>query len=297
MNNPLPESFCSALQTLEKYPPAPALQPARIEAFLQIGRFLEESIRPGAPLDLVLNPHPLWGMIARRLDTALSEEENNRNPSGGWQLRQMYNSGVLLRKQGITVGIDLLPVLRTYGWPDTHNLTQRTAALLDMLLITHRHPDHYDRALVQACLALGKPVCMPEDLCTEWTKTPNLHPFRHETTVKLCSLQITGRRALHVWRETADELPLIYYEINDPDGHTLLFAGDADYTKDFTCTTGRTIDTLFLPWRNPNNRFEDGSPVQTGTTADALQIAILPRVADAFRKILQRRAAELLSQP
>ncbi|MDD4735570.1 MAG: MBL fold metallo-hydrolase [Kiritimatiellae bacterium] len=267
-----PASFCKQLAILEQHPPEWKWQAERIEAFLALGHLLETSVRPGCPLDLAQNPNALWETIYLRLKAALLDVEHAAPAQGEWHLWQMYNAGVILKNRDVTVGVDLVPVLRTYGWPDHDDLTRHTATLIDFLLITHHHADHYDRALVRACLELGKPVCIPEDIQSNWERNPNLHVFRDATTLTLCDLEITGRRATHVWRETPEELPLIYYEITDADGHTMLFAGDADYTKDFNCTPGKSIDALFLPWRNPNASFEEGSSVQTGHTTDALKI-------------------------
>ena len=269
-----PSHFRKLMTMLDACPPSWAWNEERAQLFLELGRYFEEAIRPGMPCDLALNPNPLWGAIYHRLKRALVAVDALALLPGEWMLWQMYNSGVILKSRDVVAGMDIVPVLRTYGWQDPEELTRYTAGLLDFLLITHHHPDHYDRALVRACLALGKPVCVPEDIRKDWEADPNLYVFQDGTTITLCDLEITGRRGVHVWRETAEELPLIYYELTDCAGHTVLFAGDADYTRSFTCTPGQTVDALFLPWRNPNARFEEGRPEQTGVTEDALRMVI-----------------------
>ena len=266
--------FNHLMTELEAVPPSWPWQEKRVQTFQKIGRFLEETIHAGQCFDLTLNPNPLWDAIYLRLTQAVLDLDAPAAKDGEWHLLQMYNAGLLITDGDVMFGVDVVPVLRTYGWPDPADLTRKIAERMDFLLITHHHPDHYDRALVRACLALGKPVCLPEDLRSEWESDPNLIFLRDGHSLNLCDMEITGRRCIHVWRKTAEELALIYYELTDRAGRTLFFAGDADYTQSFFASPGKSVDALFLPWRNPNARYEDGHPEQTGVIEEALRIAI-----------------------
>ena len=263
-----------AVSVLARNPPGFRMCPARDAALLNIGRFLERQTRAGQPLDLKKTSAPLWPFILRRLETAMDEAERADLAHDAVTAWQMYNSGVVVKTGDIIIGLDVIPMPRFFGWEEPEGLTLRTAELLDVLLITHRHEDHYDKALVRACLDLGKPVLMPASLAADWGHHIALHGVEHGANMELLDLQITCRQGFHVWRATMDELPLIYYEITTPAGYTFIFSGDLDYTKVFEKTAGRDIDLLFIPWRNPNERYENGRPEQIGSTLDAVKIAV-----------------------
>jgi L-ascorbate metabolism protein UlaG (beta-lactamase superfamily) len=269
------ERLTHSLAALDASPPSFDANPTRREAFLEIGRFLEASVRAGQAFDLrTHNPNPVWLAIEPRLARALrsaDESDLARNEVVAWQ---MYNDGVIVRTDEIAIGLDVIPMPRFFGWPDPPGLTERTAELLDLLVITHAHEDHYDRALVRACLHMGKPVLMPEPMAVDWGHDSNLHAVSHGWKLEIDDLQITGRVGCHVWRDTPEELPLVYYEIRCQEGYAFIFGGDVDYTKEFEKTRGRAIDLLFLPWRNPNPAYEEGRPEQVGSTFDAVQIAL-----------------------
>jgi L-ascorbate metabolism protein UlaG (beta-lactamase superfamily) len=267
------ETFTKAIKAIDGAQPTFGHQPQRTDAFLEMGAFFEQGIRPDQPFDLAQNPNPVWQQIEQRLLTALDgiEQASSQDPPTLWQ---MYNSGVIVRCGKTVFGMDVIPMLRSYGWPEPDGLTQRIAGLLDFLLITHRHPDHFDAPLVKACLALGKPVLMPASLASQQKPPISLHSMEDGSEMTLHGVHLIGRSAFHVWRDTIEELALTYYEITLPNGYRMLFSGDADYTKVFSKTPNRKIDLLFLPWRNPNAAYEDGDPAQTGTTLDAVTIAI-----------------------
>ncbi|OQW95554.1 MAG: hypothetical protein BWK77_07230 [Verrucomicrobia bacterium A1] len=269
------EKLKHSLAALDSNPPSFAANPKRHKMFLDIGQFLEASVRAGQALDLrAQNPNPVWQAIEPRLARALESADETdlaRNEVAAWQ---MYNDGVIVRTDEIAIGLDVIPMPRFFGWPEPPKLTERIAELLDLLVITHAHEDHYDRALVRACLRMGKPVLMPEPMAGEWGQDANLHPVSHGWELEIDDLHITGRAGCHVWRDTPEELPLVYYEIRCQEGYTFVFGGDVDYTKTFEKTRGRAIDLLFLPWRNPNAAYEEGRPEQTGTTFDAVRIAL-----------------------
>jgi len=280
----------ACFEGLAAYPPDWTVCAEREAIFLEIGTFLENNIRPSASFDLEQNPNPVWELIYQRLEKAVSDAETYCPRSGESMLWQMYNSGVIIKNERTVMGMDLLPVLRSYGWSDPLSLTDRMAGLIDFLLITHRHGDHYDRQLVRACLEKGKTVCMPGNLATEWRGHSHVKAVHDETTFFLHEVKITARRAYHVWRDQQQELPLIYYEVTDHNNRTFLFPGDADYTKTFRKTPGKKIDLLFLPWRSPNRNYETGHQSQIGVPSDAVNIAIR-RIEPA--QILLEHYAEL----
>ncbi|MBN1270599.1 MAG: MBL fold metallo-hydrolase [Kiritimatiellae bacterium] len=265
--------FTEATETLDRRRPDFGPSVEREQALLRIGAFLETSVRRGQPYDLETQPNPVWKIIEERLTRAMGEIEVPQR-AGGVELWQMYNAGVIIRNSGVTVGLDVIPMPRMFGWPEPPGWTARLARLMDILLITHDHDDHCDPALVNACLALGKPVCMPAALAAAWGSQPNVRGVADGWSLELGGMSVLGRTGIHVWRETPEEKPSVYYEVTLPGGYALVFAGDVDYTKRFEKSAGKRIDLLFLPWRAPNPLYEEGRPEQVGTPLDAAQIAV-----------------------
>lgn len=286
--------FVDALRILDRHPPAFAPSAARRDALLRIGAFLERSTRPAQAYDLKAAPpgavHPVWREIEARLARAIAGADAADLGRGQVSAWQMYNDGVVLRTGSVVIGLDVVPMPRCFGWPETPGLTEGLAGFLDLLLITHEHGDHYDRALVGACLRLGKPVLLPRHLARDWGTDPNLFPVGEGFELEIDDLHIRARRACHVWREDSDEMPLAVYEVACQEGFTFLFTGDADYTKDLAKSPGRKLDLLFVPWRAPNERYEDGRPEQVGSIFDALSAA-LRRLEP--RALLYEHCAEL----
>ncbi|MBU1694018.1 MAG: MBL fold metallo-hydrolase [Verrucomicrobia bacterium] len=265
--------FLATLMVLDSTPPIFSDSPARRDAFLRLGEFFEQSTRASAIFDLKTWPNPVWNEIETRLSRALDaiEAEPADAPATAWQL---YNDGVVLTVDGLAIGLDIFPMPRRFGWAQPVGPTDRLASLLDVLFITHRHPDHYDKDLVQACLERGKPVVLPASLAADWADFKTVIPADDGQTFQVAGLEVTARRGFHVWRATMDEVPLVYYEAVCPGGFTFLFIGDLDYSKRLEKTPGREIDLFLIPWRHPNENHEPGHVAQTGVTFDAVQSAL-----------------------
>jgi len=268
----------SALNILSDRPPTFAADDFRTEAFLKIDKFLEASVRKGSPHDLKRSHCALANIVGTRLHAVTADIECAITKTDSVHIWQLYNSGVVVQIAGMTLGFDVVPFPRFFGWPEPHNITTRLASCIDALFITHAHADHFDEKFVVECLNAGKPVYMPKAAACEYDY--DIVPVDDGSLFTLGKLQIRCRSAYHVWRETMDELPLAYYEVSAPGSFVFLFSGDADYTKSFRKTPGQQIDLLFLPWRNPNANYEDGKPQQIGTTSDA--------IAEALKRIQPR---------
>ncbi len=259
----------SLAAVLEAHPPTFAADPAREQAFLGLDRFFEAAVRPGQPFDLAEYPNDLWRWIDRRLQRALAEAEAAPGTADKLTVWQMYNMGLLCRSGKAVVGMDLTPVL-----PEADAFNRRVAALVDVLLVTHGHGDHYAPGLVHACLAAGKPVFLPAASAAELPPDPCLFPVDDFREAEVSSVRLTARRGIHVWAAGRETVPIVYYELAFPSGHAAIFCGDLDYTRAFEKTPGLAIDLLVVPWRSPNESYEPGSPRQTAERKDAVQIAI-----------------------
>jgi L-ascorbate metabolism protein UlaG (beta-lactamase superfamily) len=268
------QSFVDALTSLDANPPSFRPNENRRAAFLRIGSFLEESIRPGREYDLRQNPGPLRQLVEPRMVAAAREIASTRLEEGQVTAWQMYNHGVIVKSGDVVIGLDVVPITRSFDWEEPAGFTDALAELIDILLITHNHSDHYDQTLVRACLHRGKPVVMPESMARKWVPNPALHAAGSGSIHTIGGLHITSREGIHLWRKVVGEVPLTYYEIACPQGFRFIFGGDVDYTKLFEKSPDATIDLFFLPWRNPNEIYEPGHPAQEATTIDAVKIAI-----------------------
>lgn len=264
-----------SLDLLDRHPPSLKQDPARRQAMLDIGRFLETNIRSGQPFDLkAVQPNPLWQAFEERLRDALLRARDMVLPADAHRIHQWYSSGVVSQTRTGVLGFDIIPMRRLYGWEDRFGLTEQLADWLDALFITHRHEDHYDAELVRACMKAGKPVYMPELLASKWKDSPFLVPVRHDDQWETAGVRVHARTGIHVWRESESDLPLCVYEVTWPDGRTILYGGDVDYTKSLAHTEGADITAFFLPWRAPNARYEEGHERRMAPLHEAVQIAL-----------------------
>ncbi|HNS81927.1 MAG TPA: hypothetical protein PKM67_10765, partial [Kiritimatiellia bacterium] len=204
------DRFKTAVSVLFRHPPAWKYDRNRDHAFAEIDRFLEEYVRPGRPCDLKKRPNEVWECVESHLVRAVGEIEKTitlRAAPQGVTVWQMYNSGVIVQLAGRTVALDLLPIIRDFDWVEPPGFTRRIAGMVDMLLVTHRHKDHCDAALVRSCLRSGKPVIMPRPLAETFGSDPLLIPVDGTLETELQNLKITARTGCHVWKETVAELP------------------------------------------------------------------------------------------
>ncbi len=284
------DALLEGIDILSRHPPQFKTVKERTRAFRQIGDFFESKTRQGHVHDLAKSPCAVWPPLQKRLANAVNEIADAELRRDEVRLWQMYNHGVIIKSDEVVMGMDVVPLPRRFGWEANTELTHKLAGILDLLMITHRHDDHYDRELAGACLRLGKPVFMPASLAADWGFDPNLHAVGNDWEIEIDDLRIRAQPSLHVWRKTMDEVPLIAYEVRCQEGYTFIFSGDADYTRSLEKPDDAEVDLLFIPWRNPNEKYEQGHPKCKGTTLDAVNIA-LRRVKP--RNVIHEHYAEL----
>lgn len=90
---------------------------------------------------------PILGYYDSALDRILASVPKTTPPANGVAVWHLYNMGYVIKTPGATIGIDI-----------HHRRGHLLEPLLDALLITHNHSDHYNKALIQAMLDKGKPV-------------------------------------------------------------------------------------------------------------------------------------------
>jgi len=234
------------------------------------GRFLENNIRPGCRFDLSIYPNALWQLIETKMLKGLNDFLSTEVSDDQVLMLQWYNSGVFIRCNGKIAGFDILPIPRFYGWPEPSGLTEKIAGMLDCLMVTHDHADHYDEKLVNACRQKGVPVLMHPLAAADSQSPVRMHDGEEVT---LQGILIRAMHAKHVWRNHVSDVPLAMFEVEFPSAFRMVFCGDGDYTDGFNMC-GKKPDLLFITWRNPGPEFEDGHPAQKYKTIDAVDMAI-----------------------
>lgn len=253
----------------------PDLPDFRSDTFLadliRFGHFLENNCRPGCCYDLGSWPNPVWQLLEAKLLFGLSAFAAADLVGEEVLLLQWYNSGILIKTGSLCLGFDLLPVPRYYNWPDTHNFTDRLAETVDALFITHNHADHFDPGLIEACTRLHKPVFMhPAAISSAASK---ISPLPDQMVARIEGAEIVAHHGCHVWRELPEEVATTAFEVRLKENFSFVFCGDLDYTKGLKQVCSAP-DVLFITWRNPGPRFEDGHPEQIATTIDAVNMAV-----------------------
>lgn len=244
--------------------------PQFLQQLIRFGNFLETETRPECSHDLTQWPNLFWQTIEARMLEGLSEFLSAKVSAGTILMLQWYNSGVFIRTAQLVMAFDVLPIPRYYGWPEPDGLTERIASAVDVLMITHGHQDHFDERLAKACLAAGKNVIMPSSAASEGLM---VSPAKNEAMFAIGDTVVRSFTGCHVWRQSAEEVALAYYQVSTGDSFRLVFCGDADYTKGFPGILP-DVDALFITWRNPGPKYEDGHAQQQATTSDAVKIAV-----------------------
>ncbi len=272
---PTPEAELAAgIAALDGTTPSLAWDDERADAFRLLEKVLNGNCGEGGTFDLYhVDPNPVWEAVLPRIEAAVCGAKTARVPADSVHLRQLYGSGMLFKSGDQVLGFDVIPMPPFFGWTEPEGLTERIADALDALFVTHRHEDHCDKALVQACLRKGVPVFLPDSIADTLPHSPHLYSMADGTKGRVGKVQVTARLGFHLWREEINSPQLIYYEVTLPNGYAFIFGGDVDYTKRFERTEGKHIDLVVIPWRAPNQRFEEGHAEQEASIADAIQIA------------------------
>jgi hypothetical protein len=255
--------------------PVPDIPSFKSKDFLRklkdFGHFLENNCRPGAPYDLGTWPNPVWQKFQNKLLKGLENLAAGKVCNDQLCMLQGYNSGIIIKSSHTTLGFDLVPVPEYYNWPDSRNLTEKTAEAIDALFITHAHQDHFNLKLIKLMNAMNKPVYSHPEISLKFSDL--IKPCPNEAGFYFNEFKLTSRFGIHVWREDFAQVPLVYFEVETPDNFNFIVTGDNDYCKTLECKNSQT-DLLFITWRNPSCLYENGHPEQKGTTLDAFQIAI-----------------------
>jgi L-ascorbate metabolism protein UlaG (beta-lactamase superfamily) len=192
-------------------------------------------------MDAVFHEHyavyrkPVQEFFRARVDQVIQELETTKVEKGV-QIWKVYNMAFIARTKSVTIAFDLVSGI-TSGSPDftmSPNQIDRLAKQCDVLLISHRHPDHADNAVAEKFIELGLPIVSPEQV---WKDEPISSKITHlertaEKTQKLklkkCTLDLVVYPG-HQMKSIDNNV----YRIKTPEGITLAHIGDQINEGDF----------------------------------------------------------------
>ncbi len=115
---------------------------------------------------------PVQQFFRQSVDQVIKELETTKVEKGV-RIWKVYNMGFIARTKTVTIAFDLVTGI-TSGSPDfamSVEQVSRLAAQCDVLLISHRHPDHADKEMALQFLERGLPVVAPDQV---W-KSDSIH--------------------------------------------------------------------------------------------------------------------------
>ncbi|RMH57414.1 MAG: hypothetical protein D6679_06690 [Candidatus Hydrogenedentota bacterium] len=175
---------------------------------------------PNAPWSYTLNRHFL-----RRIRKYGDRVERETAAS----VANIYCHGFVLER-GLRIGIDVVATRAVWGvyWDIPDDVYLRLASALDLLCISHLHPDHFDYHLASAMVAQGKTVLVPYEIRERFPSGAvgirDGEPFEKEGT------RVTFRKGIHVYDER-ERLVLKIIDIVSGDGFHTVHLSDHDYTR------------------------------------------------------------------
>ena len=264
---PKEKDLSNLINQLTSLPVFPEQSPERFNFFLKLGNFFEQNFRQNQTYDLHCHPNPAWKIIEASMLTKLDSFLTSPNSSTGLEILQWYNSGVFIKIGHEIFAFDILPIPRFYDWEEPSGLSEKIASAISALFITHSHQDHLDPKLIHACAQNETPVFMHADEASSISQS--IIPVKDKERIEIRNTEFIGNHAYHVWREKISDQPLCFFEFKTKGNFSVIFCGDADYTKVFNPTFNNP-DLIFVPWRNPNQLYENGHPEQKYSTQDAI---------------------------
>jgi len=192
-------------------------------------------------MDAVFHEHfavyrkPVQEFFHDRVDQVIHELETTKVEKGV-QIWKVYNMAFIARTKSVTIAFDLVSGI-TSSSPDfamSAEQIDRLAKQCDVLLITHRHPDHADKTVAERFLELGLPVVAPEQV---WKDEPISSRITHlertaDKTQKLklknCTLDVVVYPG-HQMKSIDNNV----YLVKTPEGITLAHDGDQINEGDF----------------------------------------------------------------
>jgi len=192
-------------------------------------------------MDAVFHEHfavyrkPVQEFFRSRVDQVIKELETTKVDKSV-RIWKVYNMGFIARTKSVTIAFDLVSGI-TSSSPDfamSPDQIDRLARQCDVLLISHRHPDHADKAVAAKFIELGLPVVSPEQV---WKDEPISSKITHleRTAEKIQKLKLK-KYTLDMVVYPGHQMKSIdnnVYLLKTPEGITLGHIGDQINEGDF----------------------------------------------------------------
>jgi len=216
-------------QTLKKEPPSLNDPITRKMAYSVIDLVLHEEKAPLQPA--------VQDFFHHRIAEAIQEMQSEHVDQGAiiWKL---YNHAFIVKTASVTLGFDIqrgAVGIPAFMLSDT--LMQQLADIIDVLFISHNHPDHFDLPFTEMVLARHKPVITPPDL---WTDQPIYNQLIHldknaekSQSVPL-PLKNSNLTVIVYPGHQGDDLLNNVYLVSTTEDMTFVHTGDQSNSKDFS---------------------------------------------------------------
>ena len=212
---------------LSQYPPALPEHKERNMAKLLMDAVFHEHFAVYRP--------PVQHFFRQKVDQVIKELEMTKIEKGV-RIWKVYNIGFIARTKTVTIAFDLASGI-TSGSADfgmTSEQINRLAAQCDVLLISHRHQDHADKAVAEHFLQRGLPVVAPDQVWKKDSIHAHItHPERIAEKVQQLKLKDRSLEMIVYPGHQMKSIDNNVYLVTTPEGITLAHLGDQINEGDF----------------------------------------------------------------
>jgi L-ascorbate metabolism protein UlaG (beta-lactamase superfamily) len=187
--------------------------------------------------------------------------KTTRAPPKAAVLWQLYNQGYIAQIKGMNIGFDVVSTRNVFNlyWPVPEVCIQNLAELLDVLFVSHRHPDHMDLDLIGRMIRLEKLVVVPKEIMHLMPRRVvglegNEERQLISTRDRHLRLNVFAHRGRHI-QDNNRFISHRNYEVESENGFCILHTGDHDYT-DFIKHIG-DVDLMIFKFGQVNPLISD----------------------------------------
>lgn len=219
------QSFVIIDEMLAKYPPKAELNSIERQAALQL---FDQVVH-----DTRLDGSAIFGELAIDRIGKVMEDFNNPIPQDELRVYKLYNAGIIARTADVTVAFDMIrgsKVMATNQNIIPDSLMRLLVDRCEIMFLSHNHPDHIDRGVVDMFIAAGKPVIAPAEALEGVKGVTHIEAgkiiqdvFEASNGKKLKLMMIPGHQ---------DEMQNNINVVTFPNGNNIAHTGDQYSEKD-----------------------------------------------------------------
>lgn len=226
--------FIQIQTTLISNPPCTGKNDIRKEAILALDTYLKDDSSRYNP-DVMAFYGNMMDLVASEIAEPVTF---------GVRIWSMYNHGFIVKTPSSVFAFDLVQ-----GYPSwNYQIPDSILNQIQVLFLSHKHDDHWDRTIIKEITDLGGKVVEPMEEKIAGYDFVYLSPDEETTQA---GLQIKAFDGLH------GGIPVRMYFVTTPEGFTIFHTGDNQTSE--TLPEGLTVDILLLnAWVNESG---SASPV------------------------------------